>query len=194
MRVFGLLVCITGLASGQALIEHAVAAGGGSVAGVAGKKVSDGVDKILGKARSLVLASGQEPATPTAPKGQVSGLPAPFAPSAGTSMPLWKQAGTVASHQPEINTAAPDRPEALPSSPVAPAPNLPTVADISRIERGTTREQLAARLGAPSSRVFIPEDGTLLEIYSYRSADGQLSTIRLTDGTVTAVRPATGSH
>ena len=199
MRLFGLLVCCAGLASAQAIIEHAVAAGAGSVAGVAGKRISDGVDKVLGLA-SGALSKSQTPAVAPASSArpQVTGVPAPLAPLTEGPLPgapaggRTRVAARVATESDakmalwEMTTPRP------PQAPVT--PKAPSAEDLAQIEQGTTRDQLLTKLGAPSSRVFIPEDGGLLEIYSYRSADGHIGTIRLTDGAVTSVRPATASN
>lgn len=50
-----------------------------------------------------------------------------------------------------------------------------------------SREQLL-KLGTPSSRITMDEDGHLIEVFQY-SADGeQIGTIRLTDGAVSGIQ------
>src|SRR5260370_22932849 len=49
MRELLLVILLGGSVWAQSLVEHAAAAGGGSVGGVAGKKVSDGITKIFNK-------------------------------------------------------------------------------------------------------------------------------------------------
>ena len=49
MKKWIAFVAFAGLLPAQALVEHAAAATGGSVGGVAGKKVSDGLSKIFEK-------------------------------------------------------------------------------------------------------------------------------------------------
>ena len=49
MRLTFVIAFCGALASGQSLVEHAAAAAGGSVGGVAGKKVSDGLTSIFQK-------------------------------------------------------------------------------------------------------------------------------------------------
>ena len=197
MRLFGLLVCCAGLASAQAIIEHAVAAGAGSVAGVAGKKISDGVDRVLGLANGALSRSQTQSVAPSPAKTQITGVPSPLAPLAEGSMagaPGRPRAAARVSTESDHKMALWQMTTPRPPEPAAAAPRSPSPEDIAQIEQGTTRDQLLTKLGAPSSRVFIPEDGGLLEIYSYRSADGHIGTIRLTDGSVTSVRPATASR
>lgn len=47
-------IAFTSTAFPQAMLEHAIAASGGSVAGIAGKPVSDGAEAALAKAGSLL--------------------------------------------------------------------------------------------------------------------------------------------
>jgi Flp pilus assembly pilin Flp len=61
--VFGLLVLLSGVAAGQAMVEHALTVGGGSVAGAAGKSVGSGIDSIFRKVNK-VTDQAARPATP----------------------------------------------------------------------------------------------------------------------------------
>ena len=63
----------------------------------------------------------------------------------------------------------------------------PTARDLASVEAGTTREDLVARLGAPSARVLIPEDGQLREVYHFTAGGVHLGTVRLTDGEVSTI-------
>ena len=53
-RLIIIAIALTATAFPQAIMEHALAASGGSVAGVAGKPVSDGAEAALAKAGSLL--------------------------------------------------------------------------------------------------------------------------------------------
>ena len=53
-RTILIALVVTAPAFPQVILEHALAASGGSVAGVAGKPVSDAADAILNKAGSLL--------------------------------------------------------------------------------------------------------------------------------------------
>ena len=53
------------------------------------------------------------------------------------------------------------------------------------------REQLL-KLGVPSGRITLPEDGHTIEIYQYSANGASLGTVRLSDGRVSSVLiPAT---
>ncbi len=55
------LLTLTGLALGQAMVQHAAAAAGGAAAAAGSKKVADGLEKILGSASgAAATAAGQE--------------------------------------------------------------------------------------------------------------------------------------
>ena len=216
MRLIGVFVCLAGLASGQAILEHAIAAGAGSVAGVAGKGINESVNRIFEKTRALVQRSEEAPAAPVIRQvppqvigtqtaiAPVPGVAASIPPLAGYSLPpapgqrvaastYWsrpvvpkKAKGKIASWElmPQDEAPEPERPN---------RPAL-TSEDIAKVGLGTTRDQLLASLGKPASRVMLPSDGALLEIYSYLSPSGPAGSIRLTDGTVSSVHPSSGSR
>jgi hypothetical protein len=80
---------------------------------------------------------------------------------------------------------------ATPETPAA-APRIgqPTAEDLRAVTNGSPRGELIARLGLPSSRVTIPDDNGLLEIYRYSGADGLVGSVRLENGLVVAVQVA----
>jgi hypothetical protein len=82
-------------------------------------------------------------------------------------------------------------PEA-PITPVIPAEPVvkePSAEEVSAVKVGETSTQLEAVLGAPESRVSIPDDdGHLLEICQYWAKGQQLGTIRLDNGRVVSVQ------
>ena len=225
MRVIGLFVCLAGLASAQAILEHAIAAGAGSVSGVAGKGLSDSINKIFEKTRTLVDKSEKQPIEPAVPVQTRRPAPMIAAPVAAVPAvePVAPLAGVAAS-MPPVSAAFPPPPghyavpdyrnrpvvrvpkyakgkvaawelmpetQAVESEPGRPAP---TAEDIAKVKPGTSREELLAALGKPSSRVMVPSDGGLLEIYSYLSQDGAAGSVRLTDGAVSSVHPPAGSR
>lgn len=59
--------------------------------------------------------------------------------------------------------------------------------DLKTVSVGISREQLL-KLGDPSSRVSMTDDGHLLEIFQYSNGATNLGTVRLTDGKVSSVR------
>lgn len=206
-----LAVSIVGTASAQALLEHAVAAAGGSVAGVAGKQVSDGVDKILGKAGALAKsAAGKEDTSkrkilvaPVSPevkrtddkdetkttalavetKSNPSVIVGHFQPRPPRQQAAWNGPVT----KPATVAVAPDSSAPAPVS--VPAPPQPTTEDL-RALTGASRDQVYERMGRPAVRITSSEDGALVETYSFKSSTGRLGSARLVNGTVTEVRPA----
>jgi hypothetical protein len=78
-----------------------------------------------------------------------------------------------------------------PVAPVAPAPVAPpppevTLDDLKQVAVGEQRDELL-RLGPPSVRISMWDDGHLLEIFSYRAKELMLGRVRLHDGTVQSV-------
>ena len=178
--VFGLLALLPGVADGQTMVEHALAAGGGSAAGVAGKTVSNGIDSIFRKvnqttgaaAQTGTLAPARMPAAGVAPAG---------AGAVAAGKPSRPRAGKPAL-EPEPSAATPDPSPA----PAAPAP--PTLAEIAGIQTGESRQEVLAKLGKPSARITIPGGDGLVEIFQYAANGERLGSLRLTDGLVSSVR------
>lgn len=185
MRLTGLIVLLAATAWSQTLVEHAAAAAGGSAGGVAGKKVSDGVTKIFGKVNQRASKAAEAP-RPTAsaplmevgpgvPKSKVPPPPPPVHHAAVRRVPL------------PMRAPAPVSPPVL-EAPPAPAPPPPpvTAAELNQIQPGATREDVL-KLGTPSSRIMMFEDGHLLEIYRYLAKQTNVGSVRLTDGVVSNV-------
>jgi hypothetical protein len=65
----------------------------------------------------------------------------------------------------------------------------PSVGEIAAIQVGATSHDLEAALGAPESRVSIPDDdGHLVEICQYWAKGQPLGTVRLDNGRVISVQ------
>ena len=79
MRCFAALLALASVASAQAILEHAVAASVGSVAGVAGKKVNEGLDKVLATVNKAAAATPEPPAQQSQAAGQRIAAPEPGA-------------------------------------------------------------------------------------------------------------------
>jgi hypothetical protein len=62
-----------------------------------------------------------------------------------------------------------------------------TAEDLKNVAVGMTREQLL-KLGEPSGRIAMSEDGHLIEIYQYFARGSSLGRVRLTDGAVSVVQ------
>jgi hypothetical protein len=199
MRSTILVIMLSSVGWSQALVEHAAAAAGGSVGGVAGKKVSDGLNSIFGKIdkQTSKAAKGASAgaAASNAPLLEVGpGVPKPTAPAPPASTAA---TATVAGYPPP---PPPIRSTTVHKATVRVARVLPPA--IPRIEppesTPVTREELrlvttgmqrpdVLRLGIPAAKITMYDDGHLVEIYRYHSNDTTIGAVRLTDGTVSSV-------
>lgn len=193
---------------GQALIGHSVAMAGGSVAGtIAGKKVSDGIDSILGK---VVMQTGQ--AAKTGKLGEVI----PIIPAIpleknykAPKLPMPSEAQPVGERTPErsarrtrrqVSSAGPNSvsERAIPQrtetayalsrwQPVGQVADPVTVEKLAAVKPGANTEDLLA-LGVPASRIMMPgNDGTLLQRVKYKNNGRDVGIIYLADGKVVSV-------
>jgi hypothetical protein len=182
---------LAGTAWGQTLTEFGAAAAGGSAAGASGKKVSDGITSIFGKVNGTTnkaAASGkpaakapaakQQPAlevSPGVPKDDSSGVPPP---------PESHAAVRKAAPEPApVLTVA----EVAPVAPPPPPPPQMTAENLKQVAPGASREDLL-KLGAPSARLTMIDDGHLVEVYNYISHGENLGRVRLSDGAVASVQ------
>ncbi|MCE5306399.1 MAG: hypothetical protein LLG20_02040 [Acidobacteriales bacterium] len=180
------------LAAAQNLAETSLAAATGSVAGVAGKPVSNGVSKIFGK----VNAQTKSAAAPAkqknvAHKGESAvGKTAIGTRGAAAKSPRWTARARSAALRPRMQWVEPP-PKPAPQPVVAkvppPAPQ-PTSEQIASIRTGAGRADVLAKLGTPTARLSIPGSGQLIEIYQYMDNRGNVGTVRLRDGLVSEVR------
>jgi hypothetical protein len=179
---------------GQAMVEHAAAAAVGAAGGVGGKPVSEGLDKIFGKTAELMKSVEKEkPKTAAVPvkthtaaqQAVPSDMPAPSGGGgAGTAQ---KAAG----RQRHVEPAAPVAEEAVAAISPLPPPKpriVPTREELAKVTAGTSSQDLVARLGVPSSKISMQEDGHLLEIFRYSVPGSDLGSVRVVDGAVTEVR------
>lgn len=182
---------LAGAAWGQNLTEFGAAAAGGSVGGAGGKKVSDGINSILNKVSGATdkasvadkpaakpPASKQQPAlevSPGVPKGDSGDVPPPPETHAA------------------VRKAAPEPPpvvtveEVAPVTPPPPHPPQMTAENLKQVAPGTSREDVL-KLGEPSARIAMIEDGHLVEVFNYIAHGEDLGRVRLTDGTVANVQ------
>jgi hypothetical protein len=205
-------VVTTGSAHGQSMVETAAAAAGGSVGGVAGKKVSDGLSTIFEKvdkstAKAAKSGNSHGASSPTrkgggasnsggASRGGDSGT------YAGSNAPLLEVGpgvprvdGSNVPPPPPLRRASarkavsaqdlPPPPIAPPPTPAISAPQI-TADDLSHVTSGMQRKDVL-KLGEPTSRVSMFDEGHLLEIYRYQASDTTLGVVRLTDGAVSTV-------
>ena len=197
---FGMLFTVAGLAWSQALVEATGAVAGGSIGGVAGKKVSEGITNVFGKVDAV---AGKAAKTAKAPEVAVEKVKADK-PSGGTVLEVGsgaviKDHSLVPPPPPAVRRAAVDvpPPPSLPKSvtalvaiqpiPVLPPPPQMTSDDLKTLATGTARKDLL-KMGAPASRITMYDDGHLIEIYRYQSRDTTLGVVRLSDGSVSSVQ------
>ena len=192
LTLVGVLVVTTlaGTVWGQTLTEFGAAAAGGSAAGASGKRVSDGITAVFGKvngATDKAAASGkpaakpatasQQPAlevSPGVPKDDSSGVPPPPESHAAVHKAAPEPA-------PVITVA-----EVPPVAPPPPPPQM-TAENLKQVAPGASREDLL-KLGAPSARITMIDDGHLVEVYNYISHGENLGRVRLSDGAVASVQ------
>jgi hypothetical protein len=191
-------------AYGQNIIEHAAAAAGATIGTGAGKALSNGIDKILGKAAETGSTAGKPSTvrppttTPVAPPPPVSkSVPAVLPGTDSSSGPT----GGTTQHARTRRSAAPVDPDkpvfaapevaAYTPAPMAIAPPPPSPEDFAKVKEGSPREDVHAALGAPSSRITIPgDDGHLLEILSYDDGNRHIGTVRMDNGVVVSISVA----
>ncbi len=184
------LFALGSLGCAQSLLEHSAAAAGGSVGGVAGKKVSDGLTSIFEKV---------DQHTQKAAKGAGGSK----TPAASSSEPLLevgpgvpKQRASVPPPPPPLHRAVAHKPAPLPLTARAPIPvpspelELPpqmTASELRGVTAGMRRSDVL-KLGQPAARISMYDDGHLVEIYRYLDHDADLGVVRLTDGSVSSVQ------
>ena len=193
MRTTILVVFLGAFASGQAafgqaLVEHAAAAAGGSAGGVAGKKVSDGLTTIFRKvdkqAAKAAKAQTPEKSSPNEPMLDVG----PGVPKQRVAVPP----------PPPLRHPVPRKAAPLPVVRVVTVPAIVPQVQAPEIDPVTSRElrtvstgmsrSAVLKLGPPAARVTMYDDGHLLEIYRYQDHELSLGTVRLTDGSVSSVQ------
>jgi hypothetical protein len=185
-----------GLGWAQAMTEAAAAAAGGSVGGVAGKKVSDGLTSIFNKVdKQTSKAAAVDVPAPPSKKDELEPIL-----DVGPGVPK------VQSHQPDSvpppppapsarhAAAAPRRPaspppalSALQVTPAPPPPPSVTTENLKTVTTGMNREDVL-RLGPPASRITMFDDGHVVEVYRYQTGDNSLGVVRLTDGAVSSTQ------
>jgi hypothetical protein len=185
-----------GNAGAQTMTEFGAAAASSAVSGTSGTSVSDGIANIFGKvnqptakaAGKTIAAKKEEPALTVAPgaaRNVDTGVPEP-PPPAGHSTARQEPALPVAANFtipvpfPLLTMA-----DALPLQPIPPPPTM-TPESLKQVTVGMSRAEVL-RLGDPSSRVAMFEDGHMVETFSYRTDGQRFGSVRVQDGTVAKV-------
>jgi hypothetical protein len=217
-RIATAIMLLPGVLAAQAILQHSIAAGAGATAGtMMGKQVSNVLHSV-NKAAGEAATQGDEPTdrkkkeewkrvAPGASGLRTPGSPAasvPMTPPSGLWGGPWKPAMPVppATQQMAALRPSPSAGGSLFHPNVAARqssnaawyapPALPDTNrdDLSAIEPGTSREAVLDKLGTPSARVTIPENGRFLEVYYYQAKGETVGAVRLTDGEVALVQLA----
>ena len=173
-----MLLVVAGLAWSQALTEAAGIVAGGSVGTGAGKKVGEGITGVLQNvnATAAKAAKTEKPTAKTADK------------ASSVAVLQTGPGGVVKDHSlvppPPVKPAAP---ALLTPALALPPPRVATAEDLKTLSSGTSKAEVL-KLGAPSSRVTMFEEGHLVEIFRYQARDAAFGTVRLSDGSVTSVQ------
>ena len=195
MRFMCGVILVGMLAPAQSLVEHAAAAAGGSVGGVAGKKISDGLNSVFGKVEKQTDQAAKTDRSSRASKVAESATDAPLF-EVGPGVPKGSKA-SVPPPPPPLKKVAPRKPLPVarsvqipmpaPQLEAPPQPNPITATELRAVKQGMPRSEVL-RLGPPAARITMYDDGHLLEIFRYQDADASLGVVRLTDGAVSSVQ------
>jgi hypothetical protein len=181
------------LAFGQNLTEFGAVAAGSTVGGASGKSVSNGINAIFGKVDQQTAKAAakkeKEPqaealkVAPGAPASDPGGVPLP-------PLPPVKRAA-VPAPVPVAQFIVPNEIARIGSwadvVPTLPPPPVMSPEDLRGVSTGTTRADVL-KLGAPSSKITMFEDGHVVEQYSYYQNGQKFGGLKLTDGVVSNVQ------
>ena len=195
-----LVTAVASLAWSQAMTEAAGVLAGGSIGGVAGKKVSDGITNVMGKVDAVASKAAKTTKAPEAAvakaKGDTSrGAVLQVGPGGVVKdhslvpppPPPTKRAAVVP--PPPGDASGPAVMAFRPPVPVLPPPPPPqmTADDLKSLATGTGRNDVL-KMGAPAARISMYDDGHLVEIYRYQSQDRTIGVVKLSDGSVSSVQ------
>ena len=200
---FSMLLVVAGLAWSQAFTDAAAVVAGSSVGVGAGKTVGQGITAALDSANGATakaaktqkVASVERPpaAKPAQRAGDGDG-------SGGSTVLKTGPGGVVKDHSlvppPPAKKVAvvPPPPPIAPPGPavlvtpviVLPPPPQVTPEDLKTLARGSSKEEVL-KLGVPSSRITMFDDGHLVEIFRYQAHDMTFGSVHLSDGSVSSV-------
>lgn len=177
----------------QALVEHSAAAAGATIGTTAGKSLSNSMDRIFGNMEENTVHAAGVTKKVEKKKEQVlsaetgsaqTDADGPASPNGKTKSARSRRGKAGA----RTETAATAPLIAIPAPP--PLPKEPALEDLLNVQTGTREEALTASLGRPSSRISIPDDGHLLEILRYTAGGQLLGVVRVDNGAVVSVQPA----
>ncbi|WP_321471710.1 hypothetical protein [uncultured Paludibaculum sp.] len=191
VRMGVLLACAAGC-FGQALIEHAAAAGVGTAGSAGGKMISNGLDKIFGKVAAATKEAEGKPAPEAKAKVKTPAGAKATSAAMGSSATAPSRRSRVQRRERDTVEASETVSRAMPvrSYHAAPPRVVATSQEFAKLTAGAPKHEVTERLGAPSYKIVIPDEGHLVEIYRYSSRGADLGRVRVVDGTVTEVKAA----
>jgi len=173
----------------QTMLEYGVTATGGSAMGVAGKGVSDGIDSIFRKldqqTQNAASTAEQRSEARTTPKENAAETPE-SAPAVSTAQTRVTSAAVSAPSYSQMLRQSGSN-TVWNATVSQPGPPPLTREDLEAVESGQARDEVVARLGAPSARVIIPDGGHLQDVYLYSARQTLLGKVTLVDGAVSSV-------
>ena len=187
----------------QALVDHAAAAAGASIGATAGKPLSNGLTAVFGRVDETTTKAATQPAEKDKNKADQTKPEKPSALGAAPATPAAPASGPSSSSTPSTrpqhaSTSRPLRRAVAPApstepivylTPVAaPPPKEPALQDLLNVQIGSKEQDCIAALGAPSSRISIPEEGHMTELLRFTAQGRLLGTIRLDNGQVVNVQ------
>ena len=204
MLRYGILTLVCAALPAQVILEHSVAAAAGSLAGgMAGKRLSDSIDKALNSEGLKEAAGGQfmRPDSASASRitrmrqtnlGPVTAPSAPPTFSGNIPASPRSRRGPARVEEQREATAALGNVPALPSlmwiPTISPAMPEPSAEDLRLIQVGAARQDVLDKLGKPASKVNIAAEDGLQEIYYFTSQGSNVGTVRLLNGKVVSIR------
>jgi len=195
MRLLASFLLINALAFAQNLTEFGAAAAGSAVGGASGKPISNSINSIFGKvdhqtAKAVIeTPKEKEPpaealkVAPGASNTDLGAVPLPPPPPAARraaprSLPIAQF--IVPAELARFSTLAD-------VAPAFPPPPVMSPEDLRGVSTGMTRTDVL-KLGAPSSKITMFEDGHVVELYSYHQNGQKFGGLKLTDGVVSGVQ------
>jgi hypothetical protein len=194
MRLLASFLFITAISFAQTMTEFGAVAAGSAVGGVSGKSVSNGINAIFGKVDQQTARAAKETkrekepqvealkVAPGAPVADPGGVPLPPAPPVKRSAPA---PVPVAQYVPPSEIARISSWADV--APTLPPPAVMSPEDLRSVSTGMTRADVL-RLGVPSSKITMFEDGHVVEQYSYHQNGQKFGGLKLTDGVVSSVQ------
>jgi hypothetical protein len=194
MRLLASFLFITAISFAQTMTEFGAVAAGSAVGGASGKSVSNGINAIFGKVDQQTARAAKETkrekepqvealkVAPGAPVADPGGVPLPPAPPVKRSAPA---PVPVAQYVPPSEIARISSWADV--APTLPPPAVMSPEDLRSVSTGMTRADVL-RLGVPSSKITMFEDGHVVEQYSYHQNGQKFGGLKLTDGVVSSVQ------